>query len=282
MNENMILVAGDIAYGTNFDPRKVFADITSGNLTSLKSQFEQYAYTTFGNIQDISVSHAMADEQRITVDNCGVGDIEITAFKTPKFSFKWLDVNNLDIVAKIFGLKSSSVTGTLVSWYTQVVAATDWQKGVFIALGNQNGDGTQITPTVTGWTLVASDYTIGMDALGRSGVTIKTSYTWSNHAITLTYSYTPYPSTLAGYKSTRDSIPMGIYKFVSCPQSFTNSTTGVTTKIRNTIYFVKFYITSELAETYINRSRTEFAGAEIEFTSAEGGYYLKVKETWTV
>lgn len=278
---NKLLTSGDLSYASNYDSSKIFADITDWNLVSLKSQFEQYAYSTVGDIQDFEVSHKIGDEKKITVDNCGVGDIDISVTKTPSLKFRWLDVNNLDLFAKILGLKVTSVAGTAVPSEVQTVASADWAKGVFIAFGNQNGDGSTITPTsVTGGTLTAWDYDVWTDDLGRSGITVKNTYTWSGHDIVITYAYDPNPSVLTWYKSGIDSVPFGAYRFRSCTSETIEN--WVNTKVRNTIYFIKFYLTSEMIETYVNRVRKDFEWSEITLTAALGGYYLKVKETWTV
>ena len=41
--KDKLLTSGDVAYATNFNPSKIFDDITTGNLSSLREQFEQYA-----------------------------------------------------------------------------------------------------------------------------------------------------------------------------------------------------------------------------------------------
>lgn len=145
--KDKLLTSGDVAYATNFNPSKIFDDITTGNLSSLREQFEQYAYETFGDIQDFEVGHTLGDEKKITVDNCGLGDIDISMNKTHKMKFTWLDVNNIDVFAKVLGFKTASQTGALVSDHPQTIKGGDYALNTFIALGNQNGDGSAITPT---------------------------------------------------------------------------------------------------------------------------------------
>lgn len=283
--KDKILTAGDIAYAKNFDPAKVFADIQNGNLENLKVQFEQYAYASVGDLIDIETTHTLGDEKKLTVDNCGIGDIEITMNKTAKLKFTWLDVNNVDLLANILGLKATSSAGTTVPSFAQTLKGGEYALDTFIALGNQNGDGSLITPTtvtIAGTPVVAwpTTFAVSMDSLGRSGITFSDDYVGAiTGDLVITYAYSPYPYTLTGYESGRDTIPLGAYRFRSCLQKTTEW--GVEYKVRLTTYFIKFYLTSEVVEKYINRSRKDFEWASIEFTSADGGYYLKVKEMWT-
>lgn len=283
-----LLTAWDVAYATNYVDTRVFQWLTSATLPTLKNLFEQFSYTTVGDIQDFNTSHSFQDLKTITVDNCGVWDIDISATKVWKVSFKWLDVNNIDVFAKMFGLATVQVPSTTVTAFNQVVAAWDWNKNVFIALSNQNGDGSAISVTsVTNsiWgaiTAGASGYVVWQDALGRTGITIQTGYAGSTAGIlTIVYNYTPYAQVITGYQSGVTSIPFNVYRFRSCAQDNGPGTTNpaLTLWTRNTVYFVKFYLTWEIVEWFVNRARADFTGTDIEFTSALWGYYVKVKET---
>lgn len=285
--KDKLLTSGDVAYAKNFNSAKVFADITSGNLASLRVQFEQYAYETVGDIQDFEIGHTLGDEKKITVDNCGLWDIDISMNKSHKMKFTWLDVNNIDVFAKILWFKTASVTGTAVEDYAQTIKGGEYALNTFIALGNQNGDGSAITPTsvTIGWTSISawsSTYAVSVDSLGRSGITLSSSYSGAiTGDLVITYDYDPYPQVIVGSKSGRASIPFGAYRFRSCVQTETEADGVTINNVRNTIYFIKFYITSEVAEKFINRTRKDFEGVNIEMVSAEWGYYIKVKETWT-
>lgn len=279
--DNKILTAGDLAMATNYNPSKVFAELTAWNVDSLRGQFEQYNFTSVGHIQDLEMDHSIGDIKQIIVDNCNVWVINTDAIKTPKLKFTWLDVNNMTIFSNMLWLDLVSVTGTPVTAHPQLVKAWDWAKNVFIAFDNQNGDGSAITPTTVtnGWTAITStDYTVWTDSLGRYWIIIKTSYTGVlTTDLLITFDYSPNPYVLSGYSIWRGALPMGLYRFRSCVQ--TSKAWWTTVKTRNTIYLVKFSISSDMVEAYINTDRKELEGSKLELTGQIGWFYLKVKET---
>lgn len=288
-SDKKLLTAWDIAYATNYVDTRVFQSLNSSTLPVLQDLFEQFNYTTVWHIQDFQASHTFEDLKTITVDNCGVWDIDISAKKVGKIKFKWLDVNDMDTFAKMFWLATVSVPATTVTAFNQVVASGDWNKSVFIALSNQNGDWsamtvTSVTGSVTGaLTSGATGYLVGTDSLGRYGITIQTGFVWAiTQNLTIVYNYTPYAQTITGYQSGISSIPFNVYRFRSCAQDNGPGTVNPALRsyTRNTTYFVKFYLTSDVIESYINRARSDFAGTDIEFTSALWGYYVKVKEVF--
>lgn len=282
--QSKILVAGDLAVATNYNDSRVFSLLDSSNINSSKNLFEQFAFQTIGHVRDFEVTHQLTDDVKITVDNCNVWDIDLAAKKIPKISFNWLDVNDLDTFARVFGMVNASVANTTVTGFSQVVVSGDWNKNVFIALSNQNGNGaaqtiTSVTGSVTGAiTAGASGYVLSQDALGRYGITIQTGFAGAiAQNITIVYNYTPYAQQLVGYSTGLANIPFQLFRFRSCVQD--NTVAGVAASARNTVYFVKFSLSAEMLEQYINRNRSEFAGTNMEFTAADWGFYLKVKET---
>lgn len=168
------------------------------------------------------------------------------------------------------------------------MASGNWALATAIALCNQNGDGSAITVTsVTGsvdGVIAPADYTVTQDALGRTVVTVPAiagSVTTIAQDLVIVYDYTPRDKQLTGYRVEKQSIPLGLYKFVSCAQAGSvDSSNGLTNYSQTIAYFSKAALTGELARTYVNRSRTDFAGSPAEFTCRDGGLYIVWKKTW--
>lgn len=92
----------------------------------------------------------------------------------------------------------SSVAGTPVTGYSQVVASGDWNYEKFIPLEKQNGSGAKITPTsvtgsVDGALVLNTDYFLVKNEEGTWGLYIIDSTTVTTEAqnITIVYDYTP-------------------------------------------------------------------------------------------
>lgn len=92
----------------------------------------------------------------------------------------------------------STVPGTLVEDHSQIIMSGDWGYNDFIELEHQNGDNAQITPdsvtgSVDGALVEDTDYYVGMNERGESGIFIIDSATVTTEAqnITIVYDYTP-------------------------------------------------------------------------------------------
>jgi len=94
-----------------------------------------------------------------------------------------------------------TVDGTLVEDHNQVVNSGDWGYNDFIIFDHQNGDNSQITPesvtgSVDGALVADTDYYVGMNERGESGIFIIDSATVTTESqnITIVYDYTPVTS----------------------------------------------------------------------------------------
>ena len=92
----------------------------------------------------------------------------------------------------------STIPGTLVQDHNQVVNSGDWHYNDFIEFEHQNGDNSQITPdsvtgSVDGALVEDTDYFVGQNERGESGLFIIDSATVTTEAqnITIVYDYTP-------------------------------------------------------------------------------------------
>jgi hypothetical protein len=92
----------------------------------------------------------------------------------------------------------TAVPGTPVTDYNQVVNSGDWHYNDFIKFEHQNGDNSQITPdsvtgSVDGALVEDTDYFVGQNERGESGIFIIDSATVTTEAqnITIVYDYTP-------------------------------------------------------------------------------------------
>lgn len=184
----------------------------------------------------------------------------------------------------MLGLDRLSVAGSLVTGATQVIAS-GFTYNKFYPIANQNGDGSAISITSvvasTNWALTSepdadADY-VKTNVGWVYGIIIlnSTTVTTTSQTITITYDYTPSSYTLDGYNIKKDTIPYGVFKFVSCKNP-TSETVGV----QDTIYFWKYVLSGDLIEDYIDRAdNQEFAGSECSLVGVFGGWYLKKKAT---
>lgn len=108
-----------------------------------------------------------------------------------------LDLANLNTIRG--GLDNmTAVAGTLVSGFSQVVAAGSWAFDKFIPFTGQNATGAKITPTsvtasVAGLLAINTNYSIVQNASGVWGIAIKSAspLTVLTDSITIVYNYTP-------------------------------------------------------------------------------------------
>jgi len=280
--QNMLLRSGDLYVATNFDSSKILDSAWSD--LQKKDWFEQHCFESVGFIKDFQETHSLDDEKKITADNCGVGDIDVQKKRIPKLSFTWLEVNDIELMARILGLDVTSNASTTSQTATQTISEGDWDTSVCIGLVNNNCDLSLITPTsvvgsVTGALATPADYSFEKDASGRTIVTITNAAIPTTQDIVITYSYTPCVSQLTGYQTGYASQPLLLYRFVSCEQKGEkDTTTGLYNYTRNTVYFSKFYLDSEFVRSFVNLSNNDFEGASFEFTGGEGGYWYTFKE----
>jgi hypothetical protein len=92
----------------------------------------------------------------------------------------------------------STVDGTPITGHSQVVSSGDWGYNDFIKLEHQNGDNSEITPTsvtgsVDGSLVEDTDYYVGVNERGESGIFIIDSATVTTESqnITIVFDYTP-------------------------------------------------------------------------------------------
>lgn len=286
--DKRLLTSWDLAVATNYSDSKIFQTLSSWNLVATKNLLEQYAYTSIGFIQDFKTTVLLEDVNAITVDNCNVGDVDIYARKTSKFSFNRVDMNNIPMFAQIFWMSTVAVAGTSAPT-TQTVSAGDWAKNVQITFGTPNANGsaptiTSITGSITGaLTAGSTGYQTSTDWLGRPGITIQTWFLGSiAQDIVMVYTSTPNAHEITGFNDDVASLPMSLYRFRSCKQ---DNGPGVVNpalrlKTRNTVYLAKFYLDSEVVNSFVNRKRQQFEWTSLEFQSADGWLYILVKETF--
>lgn len=139
----------------------------------------------------------MSEVQSIEFDN--VDDLrQFAEGDKVQLSFLLAEINLTNLAKLDKGLVNlTTVAGTIVNNYSQVVASGAWAYNTFIPFDNQNGDGTAITPdSVTAGTnglLVSeTDYFI-TSVNGIRGIIVKDSATVTTLAqtITIVYDYTP-------------------------------------------------------------------------------------------
>jgi len=281
--EDKILVMGDLYYSSDYDSASdSITALTSTNQSSVKGELDAFTYQTVGHIKNFNISHSLENEEIIRAGNCGVGELARLVEKTPTISFTWLDVNNRSVFDKMLGIDKLTVAASPVSITGEVIAAAGKSAGDIYIIANKNGDNSVVTSVVVddnGSPLTLdTDYTLAVDSDGSVTGTIGNSYIvfladTSANQIDVDYDYTPNASVIDGYNIEKETVPYGLYKFVSCVNPI-----SATQGIKDTVYFWKYSITGEMLEAYIDRVETEFAGADISFVGGLGGWYLKVKE----
>lgn len=274
----------DLYYCTDDVDFSTITALTPTNQVAVKAELDGYNFATVGHINDFSIAHSLQNEEIIRAGNCGVGELARLVEKTPTITFTRLDVNNRPVFDKMLGLDLLNVAGVLVAGATyDVVNPSGYD--VFFKIPNQNGDGSALTiNSVTGdvdWLLTVDvDYKLVIDGNGNSGIILisGTNITTLTQTFTVDYDYTPSASSLDGYNIEKNTVPYGLYKFVSCKNPI-NSTQG----IQDTIYFRKYVLNGDLTENYIFLSEdSTFEGTEASFVGVSGGGYLKQKATVTL
>lgn len=277
-----LLVMGDLYYSTDYDVSSdTITSLTATNQSAVKAELDAFTFATVWHIKNFNISHSLQNEEIIRAGNCGVGELARLVEKTPTISFTWLDVNNRVVFDKMLGIDRLAVAGTPVSVTGETISinVTKWQ--IYI-LDNKNGDNTIVSSIVVdlaGTPLTLNtDYTVAVDSDGSITGSIWNTYIVfldaQTGAVDVDYDYTPNDSTLDWYNIEKNTVPYGMYKFVSCVNPISASQ-----GIKNTVYFWKYVMTGEMVEAYIDRIETEFAGAEVSFVGTNGGWYINVKET---
>lgn len=284
--EDKLLTMWDLYYCTDDVDFSSLTKLTSTNQDTVRAELEAFNYETVGHIKSFNVSHSLENEEIIRAGNCGVGELSRLNEKTPTISFTWLDVNNRPVFDTMLGLDRLAVAGVLVAGATQdVVNPSAYSQ--FIKIANQNWDGSAIvvnsvTGSVDGLLVAGTDYDVIANGNGEYGIMLISGGAISTltQTFTIDYDYTPSAYTLDGYNVEKDSVPYGLYKFVSCKSQYNNNATN--NAIQDTIYFAKYVLNGALVEQYIDRTEDEFAGTDTSAVGATGGIYLKQKATVTL
>jgi hypothetical protein len=111
---NLNLKAGYIEVATNRDGT-TFADGNGANEAATLAQLESYTYKNLGLFKGFQFVHALEDEKIINSDACGVGEIDRSIVLTPRAEFTRQEVDNLDEVARMYGLSVVNVLTTPVA-----------------------------------------------------------------------------------------------------------------------------------------------------------------------
>lgn len=277
--QDKLLTMGDLYYCTDNVDFATITKLTPTNQATVKAELDAFNFETVGHINNFNIAHSLQNEEIIRAGNCGVGELARLVEKTPTITFTWLDVNNRPVFDKMLGLDLLNIAGTLVAGATYNIANPSGYD-VFFKIPNQNGDGTpltinSVTGSVDGALTVDVDYKLVVDGNGKSGIILisGTNITTLTQTFTVDYDYTPNSATLDGYNVEKQSVPYGLYKFVSCKNPISE-----TQAIQDTIYFRKYVLNGDLVENYILLSEdTTFEGTEASFVGVSGGGYLKHK-----
>lgn len=184
------------------------------------------------------------------------------------------DVVDFTSFAKLTSANLASVATTLAA-YTYV---TVWHINNFnrthsmtneeiIRAGNcgvgELGTLAQKTPTINFTWLDVNNRAAFAKLLGSNTVTVA----W------------PPAEVLTGYTITKEMIPFQVFKFVSCVNPISD-----TQGVQDTIYCVKFKLSSDLVEQYVDLTQegSTFAWVECSFTGATEWLTIKSTETVTL
>jgi hypothetical protein len=150
-----------------------------------------------GAMRGISIAESF-DKVEVESDNAGVIK-EYIKNQRVAITGQLIEID-MEMLDKIRGGidEYEAIAGTQVQDYNQVVNSGDWHYNDFIKFDEQNGDNSQLTPdsvtgSVDGALVEDTDYYVGMNERGESGLFIIDSATVTTEAqnITIVYDYTP-------------------------------------------------------------------------------------------
>lgn len=270
---NMNLKSGYIEVATNWDGT-TFADGDGTNEAAILAQLEALTFKNLGLFKDFQFVHSLEDEKIINSDACGVGEVDRSIVLTPRAEFTRQEVDNLEEIARMYGLSLVNVTATPVAITDEALGA-DLSAGAIVKLVNKSFSWTgaalvaSVTVSDTGGALVeGTDYELSLDDDGKTQVVFLLATTG---ATTIDYTYTPMASQLSTYKVQSRSLPYNLLRFVECPEGLTGNGEY------NVYYLVKYAISSEFTQQMVNTKITDFEGAAVTLTGADGGNFFEKK-----
>ena len=271
---------GTLYYSTNYTSSQTYPTLTSSNYATVAADVEsKNTFEKVLNFQSFVINHTQDNEQTTEVDDCGVGVIRRSSVFTPNLGFDFLNVDDIDLFARVLGLQVQNVAGTAVSGATQdVVNPSAYNEFIKLSLPARSSSVTvnSITGSTDGALVAGTDYVVIQNERGEDGFYLVSggAITTLTQTFTVNYDYTPNTSRLVGYNVAARDVPFNLFKFVTCP----NSNGEI-----NTYYMVKYSLSSDYTYNFDNLTRDGVSQtfSSVEFAAEKGGSYIENKQTLT-
>jgi len=154
------------------------------------------------SLEDVGIVKNVKFTEELTFTDRGADNAELVRFLRKVRAVVTGDQEELDlsVLFKVRGEMDtySTVAGTPVSGAEQVVVSGDWGYNDFILIENQNHDLSaltinSVTGSEDGLLTEDTDYFVGQDPIGRTGIFIidSANVTTESQSITIDYDYTP-------------------------------------------------------------------------------------------
>jgi len=291
LNSKFLATAGTISWNTqDYNTIKsTITTLTGSNYNTVQAQLEALTYAEVGEYQNFREELSLDDEQEIMSAKCGSGTIEVSRFKNALIGFDWRELDDVDLVAKMLGLTVQTTTAWSVNVVDRVINFATLDTAVEIP---QDADGTRMT--ITG----VKSAVLGAGTASVEGTDYEVTKVWDKwymlpitggnmSALTnyyLTGSYAGLGSKKLGFNFQRESMPFGVYKFVSCPQELNSTEAALysATHVRRTSFYVKMAPNANIVRLMQDRDIAELAAQSVELLWKKGWLYLNVKEYITI